>query len=142
MRSRCSAKSHRCTSGGMTMRRALELHWPEYLMEAAELGVFMVSACVVVTLLQHPGSPLHAMLPDPTVRRVLTGIAMGLTGIAIVYSPWGKQSGAHCNPSVTLTFLRLGKITPADAAFYVTAQLAGGVAGVVLAGAVLGQLLG
>jgi hypothetical protein len=26
-------------------------HWPEYLMEAAELGIFMVSACCVVALL-------------------------------------------------------------------------------------------
>jgi aquaporin Z len=102
----------------------------------------MLSACAVVTLLQHPASPLRAALPDPTLRRVLTGVAMGLTGIGIVYSPWGKQSGAHCNPSVTLTFLRLGKIAPGDAFFYVLAQFAGGVGGVLLAGAVLGGLLG
>lgn len=35
------------------------------------------------------------------------GIAMGLTAIAIIYSPWGKQSGAHINPVVTLTFYPL-----------------------------------
>jgi len=29
---------------------------------------------------------------------------MGSTSAAIVYSPWGQQSGAHLNPSVTLTF--------------------------------------
>jgi aquaporin Z len=126
----------------MTMRRALAFHWPEYLMEATELGLFMLSACGVVTLLQHPASPVRTALPDPTLRRVLTGIAMGLTGIAIVYSPWGKQSGAHFNPSVTLTFLRLGKIAPADALGYVLAQFVGAVSGVLLAGAVLGQLLG
>ena len=56
---------------------------------------------------------------------VLTGIAMGLTAIAIVYSPWGKQSGAHFNPSVTLTFWRLGKVATWDAVFYVAAQFAG-----------------
>lgn len=116
-------------------------HWPEYLMEAAELGGFMVAACVVVTLLQHPASPLALALPDPTLRRMLTGVAMGLTAIAIVYSPWGKRSGAHFNPAVTLAFLRLGKIAPWDAAFYVVAQFAGAVAGVLAAAAALGALL-
>jgi|GEM_PF-3280755 hypothetical protein len=80
------------------MMNSLRQHWPEYLMEAAELGIFMVSACGVVSLLDYPGSTLHQSLPSPLVRRLLTGIAMGLTAICIVYSPWGKQSGAHFNP--------------------------------------------
>ena len=126
----------------MTVPPILRRHWPEYVMEGAELAFFMLSACTVVTLLQHPASPLRAALTDVTFRRVLTGLAMGLTGIAIVYSPWGKQSGAHFNPSVTLTFLRLGKIAPGDAFFYILAQFVGGVAGVLTAGVVLGQLLG
>ncbi len=60
---------------------------------------------------------------------------MGLTAVAIIYSPWGKQSGAHINPAVTLTFLRLGKIEPWDALFYVVAQFAGGLAGMMLVAA-------
>lgn len=123
------------------MRDALKRHWPEYLMEAAELAAFMVSACVVVALLSHPASPAVRLLPNQTVRRVLTGIAMGLTAIAIVYSPWGKQSGAHFNPAVTLTFLRLGKIAPWDAAFYMVAQCVGGCAGVVVCVALLGDVV-
>ncbi len=116
-------------------------HWPEYLMEAAELGCFMIAACGVVTLLQHPGSPVRQALPDPTLRRVLMGLAMGLTGIAIVYSPWGKRSGAHFNPAVTLAFLRLGKVDPRDAACYVGAQFVGAFAGVLTAAAALGALI-
>src|SRR6201997_3928454 len=84
-------------------------HWPEYLMEAACLGLFMVSACSFTVLLQHPGSIVRQMIPSAFLRRALTGVAMGLTAIALIYSPWGKQSGAHFNPSVTLTFFRLGK---------------------------------
>jgi aquaporin Z len=117
---------------------SLKRHWPEYLMEAAELGLFMLAACAVVALLEHPASPVHRAIPHPVLRRVLTGLAMGLTGIGIVYSPFGKQSGAHFNPSVTLTFFRLGKVAPWDAFFYILAQFVGGVAGVLLAAALLG----
>jgi aquaporin Z len=123
------------------MIEALKKHWPEYLMEAAELGIFMISACGFSVLLDYPNSPVHQAIPAPFVRRMLTGLAMGLTAIAIIYSPWGKQSGAHFNPSVTLTFLRLGKIAPYDALFYIIAQFVGGVAGVLIVAAVFGNVL-
>ena len=35
-------------------------HWPEYLIEAACLALFMVSAAGFATLLQHPASPVAA----------------------------------------------------------------------------------
>ena len=41
---------------------ALRRHWPEYLMEAAGLGLFMVSAGLFGTLLFHPASPLAQAL--------------------------------------------------------------------------------
>src|SRR5262249_4581880 len=119
-------------------RDALSRHWPEYLMEAAGLGIFMLSACVFAALLEHPGSPIHQAIASPLARRALMGVAMGLTAAGIIYSPWGQQSGAHLNPAVTLAFLRLGKIAPWDAAFYVLAQFAGGIGGVAFAVATLG----
>jgi aquaporin Z len=120
------------------MSDARKRHWPEYLMEAAGLGLFMVSACLFGALLGHPASPVRQALPDEVARRVLGGLAMGLTAATIIYSPWGQRSGAHLNPCVTLAFLRLGKVKPPDAAFYMAAQVAGGVLGVVLAAAALG----
>jgi aquaporin Z len=116
-------------------------HWPEYLIEAACLGLFMVSACSFTVLLQHPASAIRQMLPSVFVRRLLTGIAMGMTAIALIYSPWAKQSGAHLNPSVTLTFFRLGKIKPWDAGFYIIAQFIGGTLGVVLSGLIWGHAI-
>src|SRR5215471_17505920 len=111
---------------------AVRAHWPEYLMEAAALGMFMVSACMFGVLLEHVAG---------LASRVLAGIAMGFTAVAIISSPWGQRSGAHMNPAVTLTFLCLGKIAAWDALFYVIAQFAGGVAGVVLSGWILGPVL-
>jgi aquaporin Z len=116
-------------------------HWPEYLMEAAGLGLFMISAAVVTALFEYPHSLLNQLLPDPVLRRVLIGIAMGLTAIGIIYSPWGKRSGAHLNPAVTLTFLRLGKIQGLDALFYVLAQFSGGLIGLLLASKALGMAI-
>jgi NADH:quinone reductase (non-electrogenic) len=125
----------------MTPREALRQHWPEYLMEAAGLGIFMVSACAFAVLLGNPASPFHAALANPIARRAVGGVAMGLTAIAIIYSPWGRRSGAHLNPAVTLAFWRLGRVPRHDAIFYALAQALGGIAGVLLAGAVLGPLL-
>jgi aquaporin Z len=110
----------------------LRKNWPEYLIEAWALGTFMVSAALCTIAFEHPTSPLHAAIADANVRRALIGACMGLTAIALIHSPWGKRSGAHMNPAITLTFLRLGKITPANAAFYTLAQFAGGTLGVLL----------
>jgi len=123
------------------MFKALSRHWPEYLMEAAGLGLFMISACVFATLLEYPGSPIHHAVPDPFLRRVLMGLAMAVTAVGIIYSPWGKQSGAHINPSITFSFWYLGKIEHWDAVFYVVAQFAGAAVGTVLAAVLLGRAL-
>jgi len=112
-------------------------HWPEYLIEALGLGLFMLSACLFVTLLEHPNSPVRQTVTDPFLRRIPMGLAMGLTAVGLIYSPWGQRSGAHLNPSVTLTFWRLGKVTPWDAFFYVTAQFIGAIVGVGVGAAVL-----
>jgi aquaporin Z len=118
---------------------ALRGHWPEYLIEGWALGTFMMSAALFATLLGAPSSPLTQLIPDADVRRVLVGLAMGSTAVALIYSPWGKRSGAHMNPAVTLTFLRLGKVAPWDAAFFILAQFAGGIAGVIVAAVLLGD---
>ena len=44
---------------------ALTFHWPEYLIEATCLGLFMISACVFGTLFEHPASPVRQAIADP-----------------------------------------------------------------------------
>jgi aquaporin Z len=123
------------------MLDALRQHWPEYLIEAALLGLFMISAALFTALLEYPGSPVRRFVADAHLRRALIGLAMGLTATALIYSPWGQRSGAHINPAVTLTFLRLGKIMPRDAAFYIVGQFLGGVGGVLFARLLLGRII-
>lgn len=124
------------------MTEALRRHWPEYLIESACLGLFMISAFTFGSILEHPNSPLHQAIQNPTLRRLLMGLAMGSTAIAIVYSPWGKQSGAHINPALTLTFFRLGKIVKWDALFYVVSQFTGAALGAVIAALLLSPWAG
>src|SRR5688572_9370760 len=99
------------------MLDAFKNHWPEYLIEAWCLGTFMVSACVFGVLLFNPVSPLTQL--SFGTRNLMMGLAMGATAIGIIISPWGKRSGAHFNPAVTLSFLRVGKIDRHDATFYI-----------------------
>ncbi|MFN8643296.1 MAG: aquaporin [Candidatus Binatia bacterium] len=116
-------------------------HLPEYAIEGALLGLFMASACGFTLLLEHPASPVRQAVADPWWRRLLAGAAMGLTAMALIYSPWGRRSGAHMNPSLTVTFLRLGKVAAGDAAGYVVAQFIGGALGVLLVALAAGMAL-
>ena len=99
-------------------------------MDGALLGLFMVSACLSVALLEYPTSPLHQLISSDFVRRAVIGVAMGLTALCLIYSPWGKRSGAFMNPAMTICFLRLGKLELKDALGYILAQFLGGTLGV------------
>lgn len=115
--------------------------WAEYLAEALGLGIFMISACGFGVLLFHPDAAGVRHIPDPMARFALMGLLMGLTAVVNIYAPWGKRSGAHLNPAVTLAFLRLGRMRPRDAAGYMVAQFLGGAAGTGLAAWLLGAWL-
>lgn len=115
------------------MLDALAHHWPNYVIEAALLGTFMVVACSTVALVAHPGSPLARRVTRPIARRAMIGVTMGATAVLLITSPWGRLSGAHLNPATTLTFTLLGRVSPVDAAGYALGQFAGAIVGVGLA---------
>jgi aquaporin Z len=112
-------------------------NWRIYAIDGSLLGLFMISACTFGALLEHPSSPLRHAIESNTIRRALGGLAMGLTAIGLIYSPWGKRSGAQMNPAMTLSFLRLGRIKLPDAAGYIGAQFIGGLLGVTIMAALL-----
>jgi aquaporin Z len=109
------------------------------MMEGAQLGIFMLSAGLFTALLEWPTSPVFLAIPNEFIRRWIIGVAMGGTAVGLIYSPWGQRTGAHMNPAVTLTFLRLGKIPMVDAFYYVVCQFLGGLAGVLLMVLALGK---
>jgi aquaporin Z len=114
------------------MKKALQTHWQEYLIEAWGLGMFMLSACGFTILFFHPDFPIAQSIKNPILRRLLMGMVMATTAILLFYSPWGKRSGAHINPAVTLSFLYLERIDRFDAFFYLLFQVLGGTLAVFL----------
>ena len=92
----------------------------------------MFSATFFDVLIDHPDLYIHSHIPYPIIRRALIGIFMGLTALYILNSPFGKKSGAHINPSVTLVQYRLGNISDKDALWYVVFQCLGGAAGMLV----------
>jgi aquaporin Z len=120
---------------------AFRRHWPLYVYEGAELAIFMISACCFTVWLFDPAYPALHLVPGAAWRRLLMGIAMGVTAVLIIHSPMGKRSGAHFNPAITLTYFRLGKIAKWDAAFYVIFQFLGGAFGVLVSAVCLGSTI-
>jgi aquaporin Z len=108
------------------MLSILRKNWSLYLIEAWALGVFMLSASLVVIVVEHPAFPVRDAIPSSLLRRAIIGVCMGLTALGLIYSDWGKRSGAHLNPAVTLAQWQLNRIATTDAVFYVLAQFAGG----------------
>jgi hypothetical protein len=61
------------------LAQALETHWREYLMEAAELGVLMFSICLFGMLLYSGVSPLEPLGLTHIEKAFLMGIAVAAT---------------------------------------------------------------
>ena len=114
------------------MLYVLKKNWQNYLIEAWALGMFMISACFFVILLEHPDSIIHQQLPSSLIRRFFMGLAMGTTAVLIIYSSLGKRSGAHMNPAVTLAFWQMERISMLNTVCYILAQFIGGTLGVLL----------
>jgi aquaporin Z len=124
----------------MSVSSFLREHWPEYVFECGALGCFMIAIGLLVTAFESPVSPIYRAIQCSFLRTTLLATAIGVVLALLIHSPWGKRSGAHINPAVTLAFLRLKKIHPWDALFYVVAQLIGGTLGVMLVAWCFGSL--
>ncbi len=103
--------------------------WTLFLSEFLGTALLVAVGLSIVILDFGTGSPVVALLPDPGLRRLITGFLFGTTGAAIAISPVGKVSGAHINPVVTLAFWLKGKMTRPHALGYIIAQFAGAILG-------------
>jgi aquaporin Z len=78
------------------------------------------------------GSPLAHVLPDTSIRRLITGLLFAGSGALVAISPLGKLSGGHINPAVSLAFWMQGKMHHFDLGGYILGQLLGAIVGSLL----------
>jgi aquaporin Z len=105
------------------------MRWRLFLSEFTGTAILLFVGLSVVIFMFGDGSPAWTWIPNIKLRQCLTGFLFGSTGGLIALSNVGKISGAHINPAVTLGFWLVRKIDWRTALGYVTAQLAGGIAG-------------
>ena len=107
-------------------------HWPEYGAECAGTAwnVFVGLSAVVFNM--APGMPGGRLIPDASLRLWVTGLIFAGSGSLFALSPWGRLSGAHINPSMTLAFWAHGKVHAHDLLGYLAAQFLGGIVGALL----------
>jgi len=106
-----------------------EFPWKVYGAELIGTALLVFVGLSVVIVDFGKGSPVAALLPDEGLRRFITGFLFGTTGALIAVSPFGKESGAHINPVVTLGFWAMGRFKADHVAGYIFCQLAGAALG-------------
>jgi aquaporin Z len=104
-------------------------HWRIWGAEAAGTGLMVLAIVSAATLALGEGSPVAGR----GARFLLLGALVAPCIALIAVSPLGRLSGAHINPAVTLGFWKLGWVSRHDLFGYVAAQLAGGLAGALVA---------
>jgi aquaporin Z len=101
------------------------LHWPEYGSELLGTAFLVFIALSAVTLNLGLGSPLAVVLPNSSVRRLMTGLLLAGSGSLVAISPLGKLNGAHLNLAVSLAFWLQGKMHQHDLVGYLASQFLG-----------------
>ena len=109
-----------------------KFHWPEYGAELLGTGFLIFVGLSAVVFDFGKGLPLTSLIPDASIRRLITGLIFAGSGSLVAISPLGKLSGAHINPSVSLAFWVQGKMKNIDLIGYILAQFLGAIIGEVL----------
>jgi glycerol uptake facilitator-like aquaporin len=99
---------------------------PRRLAAEAAGTAFLVIAVV------GSGIMAERLTADAALALLCNAVATG-AALAVLIAVLGPVSGAHLNPAVTLVAALRRALPPRDAAFYVLAQVAGGIVGTLLA---------
>jgi aquaporin Z len=120
---------------------AVRTHWREYLMEAAEMAMLMLCICAAGSLLYGRDSAVANLGLSWLARSAIMGAIVASGTFLIIHSPFGRRSGAHFNPALTVAYFSLGRIHHWDAFSYVMAHFLGGISGVFVAHQLFGTSL-
>lgn len=100
-------------------------HWTEWGCELVGTAFQLFLGFSVVAVLEAPGAPGRDAIGSNDVRLVLIGLTFGLLAAVVATSPFGRRSGAHLNPAVTLGFFARRHTHLHDLIGYALAQVVG-----------------
>jgi glycerol uptake facilitator-like aquaporin len=100
---------------------------------AEALGTAFLVAAVVGS-----GIMAETLTRDTALQLLCNTVPTG-AALVVLIAVLGPISGAHLNPAVSLVFAVRGELPRSDMAFYIAAQVAGGVAGTMLAHLMFGH---
>ena len=124
---RPQARRRQADDPNLILSAKRERCYPRLAGSAEALGTALLVATVV-------GSGIMAETLTKDVALALLGNTLPTGAILVVLiTILGPISGAHFNPAVSLVFALKGELTPRDALGYVAAQVAGGIAGTMVA---------
>ncbi|MFG2358811.1 MIP/aquaporin family protein [Streptomyces sp. NPDC048521] len=107
--------------------------------EFALTTVLLLVVVTIVRWLRAPTSPLY--VGDLRTALAVAGPAAGLLVVGLILTPWGRRSGGHMNPAVTVAVWLMDVFPGASVLPYAVAQLAGSVLGVFLGRLVWGPVV-
>lgn len=99
---------------------------------ARRLAAECVGACLLVAAVVGSGIMAAGLTADAAVALLANTLATGAI-LVVLIAVLGPISGAHLNPAVTLAFALRRELSAGDAVLYMVVQVAGGIAGTLLA---------
>lgn len=124
---------------GTESRRSPGRHWGAWLSEFAATAILLLVMVTLFRGLFGTGGSLAHAIPSAEGRLAVDAVVSGVTVGLLIVSPFGRRSGGHMNPAVSLAFWLMGALPGRDAAAYAAAQLAGSVTGVAVGRLVWGE---
>jgi glycerol uptake facilitator-like aquaporin len=112
-------------------------HVRAWASEFAGTTILLFASVLVVRWLFGSHSALASAVPGLPARLAIDGVIIGAVVGLLIISPFGRSSGGHFNPAVTVTLWLLRGLPGRDAAAFIVAQLVG----VMLGRAVLGAVI-
>lgn len=109
-----------------------KLHWPEYGAELLGTAILVFVGLSAVVFNMGQGLPMEHLIPDQSIRLLITGLLFAGSGSLVAISPLGKLSGGHVNPAVSLAFWAQGKMHHHDIVGYIVGQVLGAIMGAAL----------
>ncbi|RZB13425.1 hypothetical protein StrepF001_44235 [Streptomyces sp. F001] len=97
--------------------------------ELAATALMLLAVTVLFRHLFHPDAWLYAQLASADARLLVDAAVSGAVVAVLVASPFGRVSGAHMNPAVTVALWVVRHVPTRHVPLYVSAQLLGSVIG-------------